>query len=141
MSPANFYGARAYATVGLETGVDANSPHGLIVMLYDGALLAIRRGRQAIENGDAVARSTAITKAIQIIEEGLIVALDHKSGGELAVRLHDLYRYMSSRLLSASLKNDVAALDEVSRLLGELADAWRSIDPRAAARQSQPIAA
>lgn len=141
MSSYGFSGARAYATVGLETGVDANSPHGLIVMLYDGALLAISRARQAIATGDVQTRTTTITKAIQIIEEGLIVALDHRSGGELAGRLGALYRYMSSRLLVASLKNDTAALDEVARLMGELADAWRSIDPRAAARAPMAAAA
>ena len=35
-------GANAYAKVGLETGVVAASPHKLIVMLFDGALAAVR---------------------------------------------------------------------------------------------------
>lgn len=34
-------GANAYAHVGIETGVMAASPHKLIVMLFDGALVAL----------------------------------------------------------------------------------------------------
>jgi flagellar protein FliS len=35
--------AQAYARVGVETGVAAANPHQLILMLFDGALLAIAK--------------------------------------------------------------------------------------------------
>ncbi|MGM3372105.1 flagellar protein FliS, partial [Escherichia coli] len=38
-------GANAYANIGVETGVIAASPHKLITMLFDGALVAIARAR------------------------------------------------------------------------------------------------
>lgn len=141
MSPVYNFGARAYASVGLETGVSSTSPHGLIVMLYEGALLQISQARNAIATGDAAVRAKSIHKAIQIIEEGLVVALDPR-GGELAGHLRSLYQYMASRLLSASIKSDVAALDEVSKLMNELLGAWRSIDPRngAAAAPARMVA-
>ena len=41
MSYGTPYGAAAYAGVGLQTKVATASPHGLIVMLYDGALQAL----------------------------------------------------------------------------------------------------
>ena len=129
MSPVYNFGARAYASVGLETGVSSTNPHGLIVMLYEGALLSISQARQAIDNGDGVVRAKSIHKAIQIIEEGLVVALDPK-GGELAGHLRSLYQYMASRLMVASIRGDAAALDEVTRLMNDLLGAWRSIDPR-----------
>jgi flagellin-specific chaperone FliS len=37
---------------------------------------------------------------------------------------------MGRRLLFASLKNDLGAVDEVSRLLTELKEAWNAIDPK-----------
>jgi flagellar protein FliS len=64
-----------------------------------------------------------------IIDEGLKSSLDKNVGGELAQNLSDLYEYMCQRLLVANLKNDVAALDEVSRLLTELKGAWEEIRP------------
>ena len=72
-------------------------------------------------------------KAIAIIGEGLNASLDKKVGGELAQNLSSLYDYMVMRLLAANLNNDMAALDEVARLLNDLKGAWDSIRQSAAA--------
>lgn len=133
MYPGLHTGAKSYASVGLETGVSATDPHGLILMLFDGALLSVMQARQAIARSDAPARSGSIHKAILIIEEGLVVALDDRSGSPLAGHLRSLYQYISTRLLAASLKSDVDALDEAERLLTELRDAWKAIAPARAA--------
>jgi flagellar protein FliS len=81
-----------------------------------------------MEQGNVAARGEAISKAIQIIDEGLKAALIDKGDG-LAANLRTLYEYMGCRLLVASLKNDGAALEEVTRLLTEIKDAWNAIDP------------
>lgn len=119
--------ASAYTNVGLETGVRAASPHKLIIMLYDGALQSLARAREGMLGGQVAQKGEAFSKAIRIIEEGLRASLDAKRGGEIATRLDELYRYMTTRLLTANLRNDAAALDEVSRLLTELRDAWLAI--------------
>jgi flagellar secretion chaperone FliS len=92
-------------------------------------LLALARSRQGMMTKDIAARGIAISKAIQIIDEGLKASLVDK-GGDLASNLHALYDYMGRRLLFASLKNDLGAVNEVSRLLTELKDAWNAIDPK-----------
>lgn len=120
--------ARAYVNVGLETGVASATPHRLVGMLFDGALLAVARAKSAMAAGDIAVRGASITKAIQIVDEGLKAALVDK-GGDLAGNLRALYEYVSCRLLVASLKNDSAALDEATRLLTEIKDAWNAIDP------------
>ena len=61
-------GAHAYAKVGIETGVISASPHKLIVMLYDGAIVAISNATQQMKNGDIPAKGYSISKAIAIIE-------------------------------------------------------------------------
>lgn len=91
-----------------------------------------------MENGNIAAKGTAISKAIDIISNGLAASLDIEKGGELAERLAALYEYMSSRLLWANLKNDLSALDEVATLLSEIQDAWRQIVPNA--QQNNPNA-
>lgn len=118
----------AYASVGLETSVSAAEPHRLILMLFEGALLAVAQARQAIETGNVAEKGRAISKAIQIIEEGLKTSLDDR-GGSLSAQLRDLYDYMSRRLLFASLRSNTEALNEVSALLGEIKDAWIAIAP------------
>ena len=54
-------------------------------------------------------------------------SLDFSAGDELARRLAALYDYMGVRLVHANLKNDLGALQEVSRLLGEIKSAWGEI--------------
>ena len=120
-------GVHAYANVGMETGVVAASPHKLIVMLFDGALVALNTALNGIRSGNIAEKGKSISKAIMIIDSGLRAALDKKAGGEIAEGLDSLYEYMSGRLLTANINNDPAIVEEVQRLLIELRDAWNAI--------------
>lgn len=119
----------AYEQVSLSTSIESADPHRLILMLFEGATAALNSAKFCIKDGNIPAKGASISKAIDIITNGLQASLDLKAGGELAERLAALYEYMSSRLLWANLKNDVAVLDEVLALLGEIHDAWRQIGP------------
>jgi flagellar protein FliS len=121
-------GANAYAKVGIETGVLAASPHKLIVMLFDGALVAVAMGLQHMKAGQVEKKGLAISKAIMIIDNGLRASLDKEVGGEIAANLDALYAYMSERLLMANLKNQPDILEEVQSLLKDLKSAWDAID-------------
>jgi flagellar secretion chaperone FliS len=117
----------AYTRVGVETGVVEASPHKLILMLYDGAIVTLAAAGRQMEDKDIPAKGLSLSKAIDIIDNGLCACLDLQSGGELAGRLASLYEYMTARLLHANLHNDLAAIREVSSLLGELRSAWEEI--------------
>ena len=119
--------ANAYAKVGLETGVVAASPHQLIIMLYEGAELAVRMAIKHMNDGDITKKSAAISKASSIVLEGLQAALDTRQGGDIAIQLDNLYDYMTKRLMLAHLKNQTEPLEEVLGLLRELHDAWKQI--------------
>jgi len=120
---------KAYNTVGVESSVDSADPHKLILLLYQGALLAIASAKNQILRQEIAAKGASISHAIAIIERGLKGSLDVQRGGDLAKNLDDLYTYMTQRLLLANQRNDTALLDEVSRLLIELRTAWESIRP------------
>lgn len=130
--------AQAYQQVGLETGVVAASPHKLVIMLYDGALLAIANASKYMAEGQIANKGNAISRAINIIDTGLKACLDMDKGGELAANLHALYDYMIRRLLEGNLNNEAAALDEVATLLREIRSAWEQIatDPAVQAQKS-----
>jgi flagellar protein FliS len=121
------YGVSAYASVGLETGVLAATPHKLILMLFQGAHVALSSALVHMKNGDITAKGEALSKAIAIINSGLQASLDVEAGGELARQLNALYEYMGRRLLQANLHNNSEYIEEVSRLLGQLSDAWAKI--------------
>lgn len=119
--------AAAYAQVGVETSVQTATPHQLIILLFEGARKAISMARVAMEQDQVALRGPAISKAIDIIGNGLQTSLDLEQGGELAGKLDALYSYMTRRLIQANVANDRQALNEVDDLLGEIQGAWIEI--------------
>lgn len=127
MKPSQRSALNAYAQTGIEQNISNATPHKLITLLFDGGLGAIAAAKIHMQNKEIPEKGKMITKAIAIIDEGLKVSLDLEAGGELAKNLNDLYEYMCVRLLISNLKNDLEGLDEVSRLLAGIKEAWDSI--------------
>lgn len=125
--------AAAYKKVGIETNVSTANPHQLVLMLFDGALLAINSASISMANGDIASKGSSITKAIEIITYGLKASLDAEAGGDLATRLAALYDYMCERLFFANVNNNEAVMNEVSALLTELREAWAEMGQNTAA--------
>ncbi|MDB1109533.1 flagellar export chaperone FliS [Pseudomonas extremaustralis] len=119
--------ANAYAKVGVESGILAASPHQRIVMLFDSYQASIRIARLHLQAGNIAEKGQAITKAINIVSQGLRASLDLEQGGEIAVQLDQLYDYVVRVLLRANLNNDDDALTTAAALLENVAAAWRAI--------------
>lgn len=130
-------GISAYKKVGVDMAIEVADPHRLILLLFEGTQAAIISARIAMQENQISAKGAAISKAIDIISNGLKSSLDLEKGGEIAGRLEALYDYMVLRLLNANLKNDLKALEEVAALLEEIHSAWRGIAP---AQQQQGAA-
>jgi len=122
--------AQAYNSIHVETGVQGADAHQLVTMLLDGALAAIAAAVAAIERGDVPGKCKAVSKAVNIVDEGLRGALDMQAGGQVAITLHDLYSCVLLRLTQANIKNDTAMLRECSELLAPMRDAWATIKPQ-----------
>lgn len=123
--------ANAYHQVGVQSGAAVASPHKLIAMLFDGFMDSLAQAQGAIAQGDVQAKCTAITRALDIVNDGLQGALDMQQGGELAANLSDLYTYVAMRLTQANLRSDPVLLDECKRLVEPLREAWSAIAPQA----------
>jgi flagellar protein FliS len=121
------FGAKAYQNVAVQTAVGTSDPHRMILMLYDGALEAIRLAQAHMGTRRIAAKCEALGKALRIVEEGLKASVDRKVGGQLADRLVALYDYTTMRLLQANLRNDRKALEEARTLLTDLRSAWAQI--------------
>ncbi|MCO6547504.1 MAG: flagellar export chaperone FliS, partial [Gilliamella sp.] len=113
--------------VNLETRISQASPHQLIVLLFDGALNAIKLASLYIQKGNIVGKGNAISKAINIVDNGLKSCLDLEKGGEIAENLDRLYHYISQQLLLANLHNDQEKLQTCFDLLNNIAESWREI--------------
>ena len=116
--------ARTYRANSILTA----SPGQLVLLLYDGALNSLALAREAFERPPADLQryeviNRQVNKARKIIAE-LQGTLDFNASDEFAEAMHRLYDYYNSRLLEANLKKQVEPLIEVTRLLGEVRDAW-----------------
>jgi flagellar protein FliS len=120
----------SYAQVSQDIAVETADPHKLILMLFEGARAAIWIARAHMERKEIAEKGAAISKAIDIVNNGLLASLDMNQG-EIAERLASLYQYISYRLVWGNLNNNLAALDEANQLLGELHSAWTMIAPNA----------
>jgi len=119
--------ANAYQRINVETSMHTIDQHQLVALLYEGVLSSIATARGALARGDVLGKVNAISKALRIIEEGLITALDRVDGGELAQNLGDLYDYCMRRLILANARNDDAMMQEVMRLIEPVALGWNEI--------------
>ena len=125
------FGAKAYQNVAVQTAVGSADPHRMTLLLYDGAIEAIRLAVAHMGTRRVAAKCEAIGKALRIVEEGLKASVDREAGGQLAEKLVSLYDYITMRLLQANLRNDRKALEEACTLLSDLRSAWAQIGTNA----------
>lgn len=117
---------RQYQSVNTQARAIEADPHRLIQMLIEGGLTRLAQARGAMERGQTALKGDLIGKAIGIVG-GLRQGLDIEKGGELAANLDSLYEYMTTRLMEANLKNDVAIIEEIAQLLREVKSGWDAI--------------
>lgn len=126
-SPVSARATSAYRQVGVQSIVDGASPHQLIKMLFDGLMVSVNGARGAIERGDVGEKVRHIGKAVRILQEGLLSALDRERGGEVANNLAVLYEYCVGRLTLANARNDVQLVEEVAGLMKTVAEGWNDM--------------
>jgi flagellar protein FliS len=108
----------------LENQVNSADPIGLVQLLYEAAIDSLRQARTFFELGAVPERSSAISKAMQIVPE-LQSSLDMERGAEIAAGLAQLYVYVQERLAEANAQRKRAALEEALQLLLILEDGWK----------------
>ena len=115
----NFRAANAYRKVDLES-----APKDQILdRLFARFLVDVATGRSAITAGDIQTKGNALNHAAAIIVE-LRAALDPQHAPELCENLVRLYDYANERLVFANMKMSVAALDDATKVMSSISDAF-----------------
>jgi flagellar protein FliS len=108
-----------------ESAVLTAPPERLVVMLYDGARRFLYQAAVTMRNGDIQTSHERLRRAEAIIDH-LLATLD-MSQGEVAQQLESIYIFCQRLLAEGRIRQDAEKLDQVSRLLGELREAWDQI--------------
>ena len=105
-----------------QVQVNTAAPGKLILMLYQGAIKALKKAVELIDRKEYGEKGDQLIKAQDIIME-LNLALDMKTG-DIAESLHQLYMYAYRKLGAANLEIDKEGIQEVIGMLENLYEAW-----------------
>jgi len=101
--------------------VETASPIGLVVMLYDRAIVLLNKARKEIDE-----KQYEVDKASDIILE-LLTTLDKDKGGEIASSLTNLYNFILREITDANSSLKTKHLDNACKILSELRESWESV--------------
>jgi flagellar protein FliS len=114
-----------------HTDIVTASSVQLIVLLYDGAIQAMKLAQEGIRRNHYLEKAHFIGRAMRIVN-GLSECLDMDRGGDIARSLDDLYEYVLWDLSQANVRHDAARLDGPIRCLATLREAWALLAKREA---------
>jgi len=107
-----------------QVQINTASPGKLILLLYQGAIKAMKQATDLIDRKDYEGKGNSLIKAQDIIME-LNLALD-MNHGEIPHSLRQLYLYIYKRLVDANLKVDKEPINECVGIMERLYEAWES---------------
>ncbi|MCE2715233.1 MAG: flagellar export chaperone FliS [Acidibacter sp.] len=127
---------KAYRSAAVDVRCTDADKRDLVIMMYDGAIEAIRLARAHAERTERRSVSASVSRALAILN-GLRETLDVQKGGSVASHLDDFYQFLIRKLVRAGGAADTADLAECEDLLGQVREAWASINPATVGQVNQ----
>ena len=122
---------KAYRTAEVDARCADSDKRELVVMMYDGAIDAIKLAVAHAEREERKAVNTAVSRAMTIIA-GLRETLDLERGGSVAQHLNDFYQFLTRKLMRSGASASAQDLADCQDLLSQVREAWAAISPAAA---------
>ena len=120
---------KAYRNTALDSRCEASSKRDLVIMMYDGAIDAIKLARQHALRQEKRAASSSTSRALSILA-ALRETLDRGQGGSVTAHLDDFYQFLMRRLVRSGGAGSTDDLAECEDLLGQVREAWAAIQPQ-----------
>lgn len=120
--------ARA-ASMYRRTDLESAPKTQIVERLFERFLADVSAARAAIAAGDVKQKATALDHALQIVVE-LKASLDDTAAPELCANLAALYDFVTERMMEANMKLEAKPLDQATRIMTELGDAFRQAHTR-----------
>lgn len=98
----------------------------LLLLVFDGGLRFLSLAEKALREDRLAEFGHWLGRGQAIVAE-LLHTLDHQRGGEIAVNLDRLYRFMLDHLVDANLKRSPDHVATVRQILETIASGYREI--------------
>ena len=98
----------------------------LILMVYDGAIKALKTAGEDYNNKDSDAGYEQLQQAKRFVTH-LYTTLDLKKGGEVAENLSKMYVWALSQLVVIEATKNIDELDAVIKVLDNLRSGWTEL--------------
>ena len=118
-----------YHASDLDARIAGATPLQLMLILLDGLLDELARVRAHIEHSRHDARLRSVTKCLNLLN-GLASHIDTADGPGVTQPLATVYDFCMRGVAQASVDLDVAKLDEVTAVIAQLTQGWRSLETR-----------
>lgn len=109
----------------------------LIIMVFDGAIAAYNKAREAIESQDNQSVHDQLERARRFVVH-LYTTLDTEKGGEIARQLGNLYSFVLNQTSVIEATKDLALIDDNITVLDNVRQGW--IDLKAKGGDTPPMA-
>ena len=119
---------KVYAEGQKEASVQLSAPVDLIIIIYERLIEHCRDAKREIaDDKDPV---DSVTKAVDLISDGLQGCLDFQKGGQIATNLRDLYEWCVIQLVGSRITRKVESVESVERVLSDLLIGWRGLSKK-----------
>ena len=120
--------AKAYSEIGLETSVKSSNPRELIVLVFERINDHLALGKEDLLQGKPAIE--AFTKAVDLINLGLLATIDKDKGGDIAKNLEFIYLWVINKIIEARLNKAPEKIDEAMEVLRPIHDGWSALSDK-----------
>lgn len=117
--------AQAYASIAVDTSIKDSSPLDLIVLVFEKIFDHLIRGKKELDSGQT--GSEPFTKAVDLINLGLVASLNKENGNQIAENLETIYLWSIDKIIQARLNKTPDRIDEVVKVLNPIYEGWREL--------------
>jgi len=117
--------AQAYASIAVDTSIKDSSPVDLIMLVFEKIFDHLIRGKKELASGQT--GSEPFTKAVDLLNLGLIASLNKENGSQIAENLETIYLWSINKIIEARLNKTPDRIDEVVKVLNPIYEGWREL--------------
>jgi len=119
--------AKTYSDISVETSVSLKDtkPLDLIVLVFEKIFDHLRRGKKELEIGKNGVEY--FSKAVDLLNMGLIASLNKEKGGQISENLELIYLCVIQKTIEARLHKNPDKIDEAIKILNPIYVGWSDL--------------